>query len=102
MRSTGAVDEDPFLTLGCLFCRAFGIGSDFDGISSVPIGLEDVSTFIDLTRELLSRGYSEDAVERILGRNVLRVMRAAEETAQKVRLSRGPSEALLRGRSEWK
>ena len=83
-------------------CRAFGIGSDFDGISSVPIGLEDVSTFIDLTRELLSRGYSEDAVERILGRNVLRVMRAAEETAQKVRLSRGPSEALLRGRSEWK
>ncbi len=64
--------------------------------------MRQVSTFIDLTRELLSRGYSEDAVEKILGRNVLRVMRAAEETAQKLRLSRGPSEALLPGRSEWK
>ncbi len=78
-----------------------GIGSDFDGISSVPLGLEDVSTFIDLTRELLTRGYSEDAVEKILGRNVLRVMRAAEETARQLRLARGPSEALLPGRSEW-
>ena len=78
-----------------------GIGSDFDGFSSVPLGLEDVSTFIDLTRELLSRGYSEDAVEKTLGRNVLRVMRAAEDTARQLRLERAPSEALLPGRSEW-
>ncbi len=54
-----------------------GIGSDFDGGGGVA-GLEDVSKYPFLTAELLRRGYSDDEVRKILGLNVLRVMRAAE------------------------
>jgi len=79
-----------------------GIGSDFDGIESVPVGLEDVSKYIDLTRELLDRGYSDEDIRKILGKNVLRVMRAAEATAARLQQERGPSEALFPGRTGWK
>ncbi|HYC41331.1 MAG TPA: dipeptidase [Chitinophagaceae bacterium] len=53
-----------------------GLGSDFDGVSSLPRGLDDVSTYPLITRELLSRGYSKRSIRKILGRNVLRVMKA--------------------------
>ncbi|WP_008584219.1 dipeptidase [Niabella soli] len=53
-----------------------GIGSDFDGITSVPIGLEDVSCYPAITAELLRRGYSEKSIDKILGGNVLRVIKA--------------------------
>jgi membrane dipeptidase len=72
-----------------------GLGSDFDGITSVPDGLEDVSKFPALTRELLSRGYGDEDIQKILGRNVLRVMRSVEETSARLRKERGPSEALI-------
>ena len=52
-----------------------GIGSDWDGISSVPAGLEDVSKMPLLTAALLERGYSQQDVKKILGGNFLRVMR---------------------------
>ena len=52
-----------------------GIGSDWDGISSVPAGLEDVSKMPALTAALLRRGYSEGDVRKILGGNLLRVLR---------------------------
>jgi len=52
-----------------------GIGSDFDGVSSVPAGLEDVSKLPALTAELLRRGYSETDVKKFLGGNFLRVLR---------------------------
>jgi membrane dipeptidase len=55
-----------------------GLGSDFDGITSVPVGLEDVSTFPMLIAELFRRGYTDDDVRKIASRNILRVMRAAE------------------------
>ncbi len=58
-----------------------GIGSDFDGTSSLPVGLEDVSTYPNLIIELLRRGYTENDIRKILGRNVLRVMRAVERVA---------------------
>ncbi|MEX2243049.1 MAG: dipeptidase [Fimbriimonadaceae bacterium] len=57
-----------------------GIGADFDGGGGVQ-GLEDVSKYPMLTAELLRRGYTEDDVAKILGLNVLRVMRAAERTS---------------------
>jgi membrane dipeptidase len=72
-----------------------GLGSDFDGISAVPEGLEDVSKFPALTRELLARGYSDEDIQKILGRNLLRVMRSVEETSARLRKERGPSEALI-------
>ena len=52
-----------------------GIGSDWDGISTVPAGLEDVSKMPLLTAGLLERGYGEQDVKKILGGNFLRVMR---------------------------
>jgi len=55
-----------------------GIGSDLDGIDFKPVGLEDVSTFPDLIAELLRRGWSDEDAKKVIGRNVLRVMREAE------------------------
>jgi membrane dipeptidase len=62
-----------------------GLGSDFDGITSVPVGLEDVSTYPRLIAELLRRGYSDDDIRKITRRNVLRVMRQVEATAARLR-----------------
>ena len=72
-----------------------GLGGDFDGITSVPLGLEDVSTYPALTAELLRRGYADDDIKKILGLNILRVMRATEATAKKLLSQRGPSNAVL-------
>src|SRR5438309_1204293 len=60
-----------------------GLGSDFDGITEVPVGLEDVSKFPDLIAELLRRGWSEQDVRKVAGLNVLRVLRATEQVAAK-------------------
>ena len=56
-----------------------GIGSDFDGISSMPRGLDDVTSYPTITRALLQRGYSPRQVTNILGGNILRVLKANEE-----------------------
>ena len=53
-----------------------GIGSDFDGISSTPKELDDVSDFPNVTKGLLARGYSKKDIRKILGGNFLRVFRA--------------------------
>jgi len=58
-----------------------GIGSDFDGISSAPTGLEDVSTYPILIEELLRRGLSEHDIRKICGENLLRVWSEVERTA---------------------
>ena len=58
-----------------------GLGSDFDGITEVPVGLEDVSKFPDLIAELLRRGWSEADVSKLAGLNALRVLRATERVA---------------------
>jgi membrane dipeptidase len=68
-----------------------GIGGDFDGITTVPKGLEDVSTYPALTAELLRRGYSDEDVKKILGLNMLRVMRKVEDVAARLQKERGPS-----------
>ena len=53
-----------------------GLGSDFDGISDAPVGLEDVTGMVNIVVELLRRGYSEEDIRKILGENFLRVIRA--------------------------
>ncbi len=53
-----------------------GIGSDFDGVSSLPIGLDDVTKYPLITEELKRRGYSNKSIKKILGGNVMRVMKA--------------------------
>src|SRR5882762_2743913 len=62
---------------------AVGLGSDFDGITEVPVGLEDVSKFPDLLAELLRRGWNEQDIRKVAGLNALRVLRAAEGAASK-------------------
>ncbi len=55
-----------------------GIGSDFDGITVTPLGMDDVSFMPAITRGLLKRGYSASDIRKILGENFLRVFRANE------------------------
>jgi membrane dipeptidase len=62
-----------------------GLGGDFDGITTVVQGLEDVSTYPTLVAELLRRGYSDEDIRKIANRNILRVMRGAEAAASKLR-----------------
>lgn len=55
-----------------------GLGSDFDGIDSAPIGLNGVQDFPLITEALLKRGYTKKQVRKILGENFLRVFKANE------------------------
>jgi len=74
-----------------------GIGSDLDGLGDVtPVGLEDVSGYPRLVAELLRRGWSDGDVKRVIGLNVLRVMREAERVAARLQKERGPSTATIR------
>jgi len=52
-----------------------GLGSDFDGVPSMPVGLADCSELPNITAELVSRGYSEEEIDKILGGNFMRVFR---------------------------
>ena len=72
-----------------------GIGSDFDGITSTPVGMEDVSTYPELFAELSRRGWSEADMAKLAGENILRVMREAEEAARRIQRERGPSMATI-------
>jgi membrane dipeptidase len=72
-----------------------GIGGDFDGITQLVEGLEDVSKYPDLTAELLKRGYSDTDVRKILGLNILRVMRGAEKVAAGLQKTRQPSTVTI-------
>lgn len=58
-----------------------GLGSDFDGITETPVGLEDVSAYPNLIAELLRRGYSEADIRKICGENLLRVWSEVERVA---------------------
>ena len=59
-----------------------GIGSDFDGVSSLPVGMEDISKLPVITYELLRRGYKENDIRKILGENLLRAFGEAERVAR--------------------
>ena len=59
-----------------------GIGSDFDGVPYLPVGMEDVSKLPAITYELLRRGYSERDVRKVLGENFLRAFAQAERVAR--------------------
>ncbi len=72
-----------------------GIGSDFDGIRSVPEGLEDVSGYPALLAKLLERGWSREDIARLAGLNLLRVMRQAEEVAASLQRTETPIDTLI-------
>jgi membrane dipeptidase len=68
-----------------------GLGSDFDGMSTAPVGLEDVSKYPALLAELARRGWSDAELEKVAGRNLLRALRAAEDVARRLQATRPPS-----------
>nr|MBA2732890.1 membrane dipeptidase [Acidobacteriota bacterium] len=59
-----------------------GIGSDFDGVPSLPVGIEDISKLPVITYELLRRGYKEKDIRKILGENLLRAFAEAEKVSR--------------------
>jgi membrane dipeptidase len=61
-----------------------GLGSDFDGVPSLPQGLEDCSKLPSITFELMKRGYSDEDLLKILGGNTLRVMEAVEAESRRL------------------
>jgi membrane dipeptidase len=59
-----------------------GLGSDYDGVGpTLPVGMEDVSTYPALVAELLRRGYTDEDVRKVLGGNLMRVWTAVEAAA---------------------
>jgi len=62
-----------------------GLGSDFDGISATPAGLEDIGKLMNITQELSARGYKEVEIRKILGGNFLRVFNAVSAAGRKAR-----------------
>ena len=59
-----------------------GLGGDYDGMDSGPVGMEDVTGYPALFAELARRGYSQADLEKIASRNMLRVLKAAEAYAK--------------------
>jgi membrane dipeptidase len=72
-----------------------GIGGDYDGTPTMPDGMGDVSAYPVLFAELRRRGWSDDELRALAGRNILRVMRDAEAVARDLQQRRGPSLARL-------
>ena len=62
-----------------------GLGSDFDGVPSLPTGLGDVTRLPWVTYGMLQRGHSEETVRKVLGGNVMRVLAEAERVSQETR-----------------
>jgi membrane dipeptidase len=72
-----------------------GIGSDYDGVDSLPDGLEDVSCYPALIAELLDRGWSEAECGKLSSGNILRTIHDAELTARAISARRGPSRSKI-------
>jgi membrane dipeptidase len=75
-----------------------GIGADFygaEGDSEVVEGLEDVSRYPDLFAELVRRGWSDEHLAKLAGRNLLRVLAEVETVAARLAAERRPSLATF-------
>lgn len=62
-----------------------GLGSDFDGVSSLPAGIDTAADLPKITEELLKRGYSKDDIHKMLGGNLMRVFRDVEKVSKQMR-----------------
>ena len=74
-----------------------GIGSDFYGGPTMPLGLEDVSRFPHLFAVLIRRGWSDADLERLAGKNIVRTLAAAEAVAVRLQKERPASTATIEG-----
>jgi membrane dipeptidase len=71
-----------------------GLGSDFDGITSSPQGIDSVADLPKITEALLQRGYTREQILKILGGNFLHVMREVETTAKRMQAERTEATTL--------
>jgi membrane dipeptidase len=72
-----------------------GIGADYDGITSTPDGLPDVSSYPVIFAELIHRGWSDADLAKLAGKNVLRVFHQAEAVARQLQQTAKPSTATI-------
>jgi membrane dipeptidase len=72
-----------------------GIGGDFDGISEVVVGLEDVSKYPALFAELAHRGWSDEDLRKLAGENILRALERAERVAARLQKTRQASNKTI-------
>ena len=75
--------------------ESVGIGSDFDGIEITPMGLDGVDKYPALFAELARRGWTDDELADLAGRNLLRVMREAEQVSARLQAKEAPSHAAI-------
>jgi membrane dipeptidase len=71
-----------------------GLGSDFDGVTSLPEGIDSAADLPKITQALYQRGYTREQILNILGGNFMRVMREVEATAKRLQAERKESDAL--------
>jgi hypothetical protein len=71
-----------------------GLGSDFDGVTSLPEGIDSVADLPKITQALYQRGYTREQILKILGGNFMRVMHEVEATAKRLQVERKESDAL--------
>ena len=71
-----------------------GLGSDFDGVTSLPEGIDSAADLPKITQVLLQRGYTREQIHKILGGNFMRVMREVEATAKRLQAERKTADAL--------
>ena len=69
-----------------------GLGGDYDGMDSAPVGMEDVSGYPNLFIELAKRGYRQADLQKIASGNIIRALRQAEQTAARLK-DMAPGEA---------
>ena len=72
-----------------------GIGSDYYGSADMPIGLEDVSKFPNLFAALIKKGWPDEDLRKLAGKNILRVMKQNEANAKRIQKSRRPSTKVI-------
>lgn len=71
-----------------------GLGSDFDGVTSLPQGIDSVADLPKITQALYERGYTRAQIQKILGGNFLRVMGEVERVGREIRAENKESDAL--------
>jgi membrane dipeptidase len=72
-----------------------GLGGDYDGVTSLPVGLEDVSTYPALLDALRARSWSESDLAALTSGNITRVLSDAEQVSFRLRDTRPPSLATI-------
>ena len=71
-----------------------GLGSDFDGVTSLPQGIDSAADLPKISEALYQRGYSAENIQKILGGNLLRAMRDVEATARRLQVERKEADTL--------